>query len=119
MKRWDQPPSLSPMESPLGKIQTSRNITTEKILFLFNPVEKTLRKYLLTKHHLEELNTGQCQVLTLKGQETNSNLTNEDTRKSGISSKTETVTKSCGCIREAAVSGGWAGRQLRIPDEIA
>ena len=39
MKRWDQPPSLSPMESPLGKTQNSGNVTTEKILFLFNPVE--------------------------------------------------------------------------------
>lgn len=55
----------------------------------------------------------------IKGQETDSYLTNEDTRKSWISSKTEMVTKHCGCTRAAAVSSGWAGRQVRTPDEIA
>lgn len=82
-------------------------------------MEQTLRKHLLTKHHLEELNIEQGQVPTFKGQETNSYSTNEDTRKSGISSKIEMVIKRCGCIKAAAVSGAWAGREVGIPGRTA
>lgn len=56
----------------------------------------------------------------IKGQETDSYLTNEDTKEILDKFKNpEMVTKHCGCTRAAAVSSGWAGRQVRTPDEIA
>lgn len=67
----------------------TRNITKEKILCPLDPVQQIPGKYLLTKHSLKKLNIEHGQVFSLKGQETNSYSTNEDTRKSEVSSKIE------------------------------
>ena len=81
--------STSHRNPNLRKTLPTRNITKEKILCPLDPVQQIPGKYLLTKHSLKKLNIEQGQVFSLKGQETNSYSTNEDTRKSGVSSKIE------------------------------